>query len=123
MAPPIRVLLVDDESIFLAALQALLAGDRRVEVVGAAGNSADALALSDSEKPDVVLIDLALPGMDGFETTRRLIERRPAVKVIAVSGLSTNEAEDAALEAGATGFLFKGGLHDEIADAIVAAAA
>lgn len=123
MAGPIRVLLVDDESIFLAALQALLAGDHRVEVVGAVDNSADALALSDSEQPDVVLIDLALPGTDGFETTRQLVERRPAVKVIAVSGLSTTEAEDAALEAGATGFLFKGGLHDEIADAIVAAAA
>jgi DNA-binding NarL/FixJ family response regulator len=123
MAGCIRVLLVDDESMFLAALRALLEHDRRLEVVGATDNAVEALELAATVRPDVVLIDLALPGVDGFEVTRRLLARAPEVKVIAVSGLSDDGAESAALEAGATSFLFKGGLHEEIADAIVAAAA
>jgi DNA-binding NarL/FixJ family response regulator len=119
----IRVLLVDDESMFLAALRALLEHDDRLEVVGDANNAADALDLASRVAPDVVLIDLALPGVDGFEITRQLIDQAPGLKVIAVSGLSDDNAETAALAAGATTFLFKGGLHEEIADAIVAAAA
>jgi NarL family two-component system response regulator LiaR len=115
--------LVDDESIFLHALRALLDHDERVEVVGEAGSSAQALELAVTVHPDVVLIDLALPGMDGFETTRRLIAATPTLKVIAVSGLSKEEAEEEARAAGVTTFLYKGGLHDEIADAIVDAAA
>jgi NarL family two-component system response regulator LiaR len=115
--------LVDDESIFLAALRALLEHDSRMEVVGTAETSAQALALAAKTHPDVVLIDLALPGIDGFETTRRLLAESPSLKVIAVSGLSNEEAEDRARAAGATTFLYKGGLHDEIAEAIVAAAA
>jgi DNA-binding NarL/FixJ family response regulator len=117
----IRVLLVDDESMFLAALRALLEHDERLEVVGDANNAVDALDLASRVEPDVVLIDLALPGVDGFEITRRLLHQTPGLKVIAVSGLSDGTAESAALAAGATTFLFKGGLHDEIADAIVAA--
>jgi DNA-binding NarL/FixJ family response regulator len=123
MTGRIRVLLVDDESIFLHALRALLDHDGRVEVVGEAGNAAQALDLAATVHPDVVLLDLTLPGMDGYETTRRLIAGSPTLKVIAVSGLSNEEAEEKARAAGATTFLFKGGLHDEIADAIVDAAA
>jgi len=123
MTGPIRVLLVDDESIFLAALRALLEHDRRMEVVGMAQTSAQALELAAETHPDVVLIDLALPGIDGFETTRLLLAESPSLKVIAVSGLSTEEAEKDARAAGATTFLYKGGLHEEIAEAIVDAAA
>jgi DNA-binding NarL/FixJ family response regulator len=113
------VLLVDDEPMFLAAVQALLDFDARLKVVGATDNGAHALELSQTEQPDVALVDLALPEMDGFETTRRLLASRPALKVIAVSGLSDGEAEASARAAGATMFLFKGGLHDEFADAIL----
>jgi DNA-binding NarL/FixJ family response regulator len=122
MAGSIRVLLVDDESMFLAAVRALLEHDARLEVVGATDDPVEALELAATIRPDVVLIDLALPGVDGFEVTRRLLARTPGLKVIAVSGLSDDRAESAAIAAGATRFLFKGGLHDEIADAIVAAA-
>jgi NarL family two-component system response regulator LiaR len=121
MAGRIRVLLVDDESIFLHALRALLEHDPRVVVVGAAQSAPEALELAAEVRPDVVLVDLTLPGMDGYETTRRLLARSPDLKVIALSG--HDEAEAAALEAGAAGFLYKGGLHEEVADAIVAAAA
>jgi DNA-binding NarL/FixJ family response regulator len=123
MAGSIRVLLVDDESMFLAAVRALLEHDLRLEVVGSAHNAEDALELATQVEPDVVLIDVSLPGVDGFETTRLLLERRPDLKVIVLSGRSDDGAESAALDAGATRFLFKGGLHEEIAEAIVAAAA
>jgi len=117
------VLLVDDEPMFLAAVQALLELDSRVKVVGATDNGAHALELAKAEHPDVALVDLALPEMDGFETTRRLLASEPAMKVIVVSGLSDEEAGAAARAAGATAFLLKGGLHDEFADAILAASA
>ena len=116
---PIRVLLVDDEPMFLEALQALLDADARVAVVGIAVNGHDALALASREQPDVALVDLALPGIDGFETIRLLLAQTPELKVVVLSGLSDGSEASAAHAAGATRFLFKGGLHDEIADAIV----
>jgi DNA-binding NarL/FixJ family response regulator len=119
MPQPVRVLLVDDEPMFLEALQALLEVDARVTVVAVAANGPDAIALAVKERPDVALVDLALPGVDGFETTRLLRAQAPAVKVVVISGLSDGTEEDAAHAAGATGFLFKGGLHNEIGNAIV----
>jgi DNA-binding NarL/FixJ family response regulator len=118
-AEPIRVLLVDDEPMFVAALQALLDADERVTVVAVAGNGPDALELALKEHPDVALVDLALPGVDGLETIRRLLAQTPALKIVVLSGLSDGTEASVAHEAGASRFLFKGGLHDEIADAIV----
>ncbi len=117
----VRVLLVDDEPMFLEALRALLETDSRVDVVASAGNGVDALALARSEQPDVALVDLALPGTDGIETTRRLIAETPQLKVVVISGLSDGSEAKAARDAGASRFLLKGGLHEEIGDAIVAA--
>jgi DNA-binding NarL/FixJ family response regulator len=116
---PVRVLLVDDEPMFLEALKALLETDERVSVVAVADNGPDAIELAVTVRPDVVLVDLALPGVDGFETTRLLLAQAPSIKVVVISGLSDRTAVDAAHEAGATRFLFKGGLHEEIANAIV----
>jgi DNA-binding NarL/FixJ family response regulator len=119
---PIRVLLVDDQEMFVAALRALLEHDERIEIVGAASDGATALALCASATPDVALVDLDLPEMDGYETTRRLVDARPALRVVVVSGMSEDDAPERAVAAGAAGFLFKGGLHEEIVDAIVASA-
>ena len=116
---PVRVLLVDDEPMFLEALRALLETDSRVIVVAAADNCADALSLALSEHPDVALVDLTLPGASGFETTRRLIAEASPIKVVVISGLSDGSEANAARDAGASRFLLKGGLHEEIADAIV----
>jgi DNA-binding NarL/FixJ family response regulator len=118
---PVRVLLVDDEPMFLEALQALLETDSRVIVVAAADNGVDAIVLARKEHPDVALVDLTLPGASGFETTRRLIAEAGPIKVVVISGLSDGSEASAAHDAGASRFLLKGGLHDEIADAIVAA--
>ncbi|MGZ8715544.1 MAG: response regulator [Gaiellaceae bacterium] len=116
---PVRVLLVDDEPMFLEALKALLETDERVSVVAVAGNGRDAIKLAMRVRPDVALVDLALSGVDGFETTRLLLEQAPSLKVVVISGLSDGTEVGAAHEAGATRFLFKGDLHEEIADAIV----
>jgi DNA-binding NarL/FixJ family response regulator len=120
---PVRVLLVDDHAMFIAALRALLDQDERVEIVGETDNGAHALELDEELHPDVALIDLQLPVMDGFETTKRLHERRPDLRVVVISGVSTEGVAEQASAAGADAFLFKGGLHDEIVDTILEASA
>ena len=115
------MLLVDDEPMFLAALEALLATDDRIAVVGTADTAAQALEIAEEEHPDVALVDLAMPGLDGFELTRRLLRGQAAGRVLAISGLTHERDAERALEAGASAFLLKGGLYSEVADAIVAA--
>jgi DNA-binding NarL/FixJ family response regulator len=117
----IRVLLVDDEPMFLEALEALLETDDRIDVVGKAGSAIAALEIAHEQHPDVALVDLAMPGLDGFELTRKLLADHAARRVLAVSGLSHETDVEQALAAGASAFLLKGGLYSEVADAIVAA--
>jgi two-component system, NarL family, response regulator LiaR len=110
---------VDDEPLFLEALAALLARDDRVEIVASTQSGNEAAQLAATSHPDVALVDLAMPGADGYETTRQLIRDAPNLKVIVVSGVSGERARTDALDAGASAFLFKGGLYGEIADTIV----
>ena len=117
MTTPIRVLLVDDEPMFLEALRALLEHDERIDIVATADTGEEAVGLARERKPDVALVDLAMPGLDGFELTRALV---PSTRVVAVSGLSSPLDAERALDAGASSFLLKGGLYEEIAEAIVA---
>jgi DNA-binding NarL/FixJ family response regulator len=112
----VKVLLVDDEPMFLEALTALLEQDGRIDIVGTASGE-EAVELAQERRPDVALVDLSLPGIDGFELTRKLVETQPAPRVVAVSGSADGER---AREAGACGFLLKGGLYDEVAETIVA---
>jgi DNA-binding NarL/FixJ family response regulator len=120
-ALPVRVLLVDDNPMFVEALRALLDTDNRIDVIATTDNSADALELAAAERADVALVDLALPGFDGLTTTRLLLASRPELRVVVLSGSAGRASAQAALDAGATCFLLKGGLHEEIAEAIVAA--
>jgi DNA-binding NarL/FixJ family response regulator len=104
---------------FVDAIRALLSTDDRIEIVGATDNGAHALELAEALQPDVALVDLALPRMDGYETTRRLKAKRPELRVVVISGLSEDGVAERAKRAGATRHLFKGGLHAEIIDAIL----
>jgi two-component system, NarL family, response regulator DesR len=115
------VLLVDDEPIFLEALRALLEHDERIDVVATADSGEEAVVLARERKPDVALVDLAMPGLDGYELTRELLGSEPAPRVVAVSGLSSPLDAERALDAGASSFLLKGDLFGEIAEAIVEA--
>ena len=106
---------------FVEALRALLETDDRVDVIATTDNGANAVELAETKQPDVALVDLTLPGLDGFATTRMLVACLPALRVVVLSGSSDRAEAQAALDAGATCFLLKGGLYEEIADAIVEA--
>lgn len=117
------MLVVDDHAIFAQALQALLDGESRIEVVGVADSGAYALELAAALSPDVALVDAVMPGWDGLELTRRLRLAHPALRVVVVSGVGGRRMREDAIEAGADAFLLKGNLQGEIATTILAAAA
>lgn len=101
-----RVILVDDHPLFLAALELSLQ-DAGVDVVGTAGSGAEALELVGRLEPDAILLDLAMPGMDGLTCLARLVEAHPGVKVVVVSSESDAQVIDRALAAGAVCFVGK----------------
>jgi DNA-binding NarL/FixJ family response regulator len=115
----VRVLIVDDHQVFSEALRALLDQCEDIDVVGTAANGSEALDRVRLDGADVVLMDVGLPGMDGLETTRRVVGADPSARVIVLSGRSEREDREAALAAGAAGYLVKGSLGDEVIDAIL----
>ena len=120
--PVIRVLAVDDHPLALAGLQQLLGSLDEVALVGAAASGGEALGLADEHEPDVVLMDLEMPGMDGIQATRELLARRPGTAVVVLTSFSDRERILAALDAGAVGYLLKDVRPDELTRAIQAAA-
>jgi DNA-binding NarL/FixJ family response regulator len=104
---PIRVLLVEDHSMVRAGLMLLLEKSEGVEVVAEAGDGIKALALASRHQPDVVLMDITLPGIDGLETTRRIIQEHPRTRVLMLSMHSSQEFVAKALSFGAAGYLLK----------------
>jgi DNA-binding NarL/FixJ family response regulator len=119
----IRVVLVDDHATFRANLRALLAGLEDVEVVAEAEDGRQAVAAAHALAPDVVLMDLTMPGVSGIEATRELTAAAPHVAVVALTMLDDDRAIQAVLRAGAQGYVLKGARRDELARAIRAAAA
>jgi DNA-binding NarL/FixJ family response regulator len=118
----VRVLLVDDQALFREALATLLSVRDDIEVVGEAGNGADALRRAAELTPDVVLMDLRMPVLDGIAATRRLRAEQPAVRVIALTTFDDDEDVFAALRAGAVGYLLKDVSSARLVEAILAAA-
>ncbi|MEM8996294.1 MAG: response regulator transcription factor [Acidobacteriota bacterium] len=113
-----RVLLVDDHALVRRGLAALLEVDGGYEVVAEAGNGAEALELITEARPDVVLLDLSMPELDGLETLRRLRSLRPKTKVLVVSMYDDVQFIARALEGGADGYLLKHSLDDELFEAL-----
>ncbi|UJW32160.1 response regulator transcription factor [Saccharothrix sp. AJ9571] len=119
---PVRVLLVDDQALFREALATLLAIRDDIEVVGEAGTGEEALHRTAELNPDVVLMDLRMPVLDGIAATRRLRAEQPGVQVIALTTFDDDEDVFAALRAGALGYLLKDVSSAQLVDAVLAAA-
>lgn len=119
----IRLLIVDDQRLVRAGLRMLCAPADDLEVVAEAGNGQEATRLAASLRPDVVLMDLHMPGMDGTEATRRILAERPTIKVVVLTTFDDDDHLYPALTAGACGFLAKDVAPDELLDAIRRAAA
>ena len=119
---PVRVLLVDDQALFREALATLLEVRPEIEVVGEAANGAEALDRVAGLRPDVVLMDLHMPVLDGIAATRRLRVEQPEVRVLALTTFDDDEDVFAALRAGAVGYLLKDVASDRLVEALLAAA-
>jgi two-component system, NarL family, nitrate/nitrite response regulator NarL len=120
---PIRVLIADDHSLFAQALQAILGTDRRFETVGLAKNGRQAVELAEALKPDVVLMDISMPVLDGFEATKKLRKKAPDVPVVMLTGSNARGDVDKARTSGAAGYLTKDRIAGELIDAILEAVA
>jgi DNA-binding NarL/FixJ family response regulator len=120
---PIRVLIVDDHRLFAEALEAILAAESTIEVVGRARNGAEALEMTLDLDPDVVLMDISMPVMDGVEATRRIREARPDACVLMLTGSNAVADVDRSRDAGAAGYVTKDRIASELVDAIVETAA
>lgn len=116
-SPPIRVLLVDDVPDIRLLLRVGLEGDRRFSVIGEAADGAEAVALAGDLRPDVIVLDLAMPVMDGFQALPEIHRVAPGARVLAYSGHHTDKAAEA-LELCAYAFAAKGTPLEELADLI-----
>jgi DNA-binding NarL/FixJ family response regulator len=116
---PIRVLIADDHRLFAQALEAILATDERIEVIGHAENGSEAVELASSLEPDVTLMDIVMPTMDGFEATRRIRSHRPRACVLMLTGSNARTDVDRARKAGAAGYVTKDRIAAELIDAII----
>jgi len=114
----IRVLVVDDHALHRDGARQILAQDPEIEVVAEAGTGEIAVTLAAHLQPDVVLMDIRLPGISGVEATRRIREANPAIRVLMVSAYDDDEYVRAALQAGASGHLSKAASGGELLEAI-----
>ena len=119
----IRVLIVDDHEIVREGLQILLSDEADFEVVGTAGDGLSAVRLAETKKPDVILMDLVIPGIDGIEATRRIVNTNPEARVLVLTTFADDQHVREAIQAGATGYLLKDVLKADLLRALRDAAA
>jgi DNA-binding NarL/FixJ family response regulator len=118
----ITVVVVDDHRLVRAGLEQLLALTDDIRVVGSAADGSTAVALVAERRPDVVLMDISMPGVDGIQATRALMARDPAVRVLVLTSVSDQERILESLDAGALGYLMKDAEPDELFERIRAVA-
>ena len=116
-------MIVDDQRLFAEALRAILTTDRRIDVVGIAASGEEAFQLANELDPDIVLMDISMPGVNGFEATRRIIAEHPGVQVLMVTGSDARQDVDAARTAGAAGYVTKDRIAAELIGTIFDVAA
>jgi DNA-binding NarL/FixJ family response regulator len=116
---PVRVLIADDHRLFAEALRAILSSDRRIDVVGLAASGEEAVQKADELSPDVILMDISMPGVDGVEATRRILAAHSDVNVVMVTGSDARQDIDAARTAGAAGYVTKDRIAAELIGAII----
>jgi DNA-binding NarL/FixJ family response regulator len=115
----IRVLIADDHRLFAEALQAILDADDRIDVVAQAGDGKEAVELAQRLKPDVVLMDISMPVMDGIEAARAIRERDGDASILMLTGSNSRADVDRARQAGAAGYVTKDRIAAELIDAIL----
>lgn len=121
MLEQVTVVLVDDHDVVRRGLRSFLETEPGLQVVGEAGNGADAVALVQELVPDVVLMDLVMPGMDGIEATRRVRQVSPQTRVVVLTSYGDDAKVFPAIQAGALSYLLKTARADEVAAAVRAA--
>ena len=116
--PRIRVMLVDDHAVVRSGLAQLLGGAEDIEVVGQAGDGLEAVQLVRSTRPDVVVMDLQMPRMDGVEATKVILQEDPSVEIVVLTSFSDSARIVAALDAGAVGYLLKDADPDDVLEGV-----
>jgi DNA-binding NarL/FixJ family response regulator len=120
--PPLRVVIADDHPMFLGGLRAVLESTDDVDLVGEASTGDEAVAVASETLPDVVVMDLNMPGTNGIEATRRICAEHPAPSVLVLTMIHDDDSVFAAVRAGARGYLLKGADEEELLRAIRAVA-
>ena len=115
---PVSVMLADDHAVVRDGLRALLEGGNDLQVVGVAGNGREAVSEALRLRPDIVIMDIAMPELDGVEATRRIVERSPETRVLILSMYLSAEHIYRALQAGAQGYVLKESAGEEVVEAI-----
>src|SRR5256885_10948731 len=115
---PIHVLIADDHPFYREGVRTMLHTAPNIEIIGEAANGEDTIAQAERLQPDVILMDLKLPGMGGIEATRRILQTSPHIGVLVLTMFEADETVFAAMQAGARGYLLKRALKGEIVRAI-----
>ncbi len=117
----IRILVIDDHEMIRMGLSGILSAQPDLLVCGAAADGSSGVSLAESELPDVVLMDLSMPGIDGIEATRRIMAQSPEARVLMLTWHSDGASVRAAMDAGACGYLLKEATPDALIEAVRAA--